>query len=116
MLAAVLTVLMLLRARLFRQRAQVAAPLVGVAVVLVAAMAAVVRNTENDAVLLGVAMPVALALGAVAGAFGVWGGRRPLNPRLSRGLDVLETLLLLAVVPLALAVWDVYAMLLEIRA
>jgi ESX secretion system protein EccD len=115
-LAAVLTVLMLLRARLFRQRAQVAAPLVGVAVVLVAAMAAVVRNTENDAVLLGVAMPVALALGAVAGAFGVWGGRRPLNPRLSRGLDVLETLLLLAVVPLALAVWDVYTMLLEIRA
>ena len=115
-LAAVLTVLMLLRARLFRQRAQVAAPLVGVAVVLVAAMAAVVRNTENDAVLLGVAVPVALALGAVAGAFGVWGGRRPLNPRLSRGLDVLETLLLLAVVPLALAVWDVYTMLLEIRA
>ena len=53
---------------------------------------------------------------AVAGAFGVWGGRRPLNPRLSRGLDVLETLLLLAVVPLALAVWDVYTMLLEIRA
>ena len=116
MLAAVLTVLMLLRARLFRQRAQVAAPLVGVAVVLVAAMAAVVRNTENDAVLLGVAVPVALALGAVAGAFGVWGGRRPLNPRLSRALDVLETLLLLAVVPLALAVWDVYTMLLEIRA
>jgi len=115
-LAAVLTVLMLLRARLFRQRAQVAAPLVGVAVVLVAAVAAVVRNTENDALLLGVAVPVALALGAVACAFGVWGGRRPLNPRLSRGLDVLETLLLLAVVPLALAVWDVYTMLLEIRA
>jgi type VII secretion integral membrane protein EccD len=115
-LAAALTVLMLLRARLFRQRGQVAAPLVGLALILVAAVAAVTRATTNDAVLLAVVVPVALALAAVAGAFGVWGGRRPLNPRLSRALDVLETLLLLAVVPLALAVWDVYRLLLEIRA
>ena len=43
-------------------------------------------------------------------------GRRPPGARLSRGLDVLETLLLLAVVPVALAVWDVYTRLLEIRA
>jgi type VII secretion integral membrane protein EccD len=114
-LAAVLTILMLLRARLFRQRAQVAAPLVGVAVILLAAIVAVTRGSA-DSVLLTVVLPVALVLAVVAGAFGVWGGRRPLNPRLSRALDVLETLLLLAVVPLALAVWDVYTLLLEIRA
>ena len=115
-LAAVLTVLMLLRARLFRQRAQVAAPLVGVAGVLVAAVVVATRTIQNDAVLLAVVAPTALLLGAVACAFGVWGGRSSLNPRLSRTIDVVETLLLLAVVPLALAVWDVYTQLLEIRA
>ena len=114
-LAAALSVLMLLRARLFRQRGQVAAPLVGVAVIVVAAVVAVTRHVANDAVQLAVVVPVALTLGVVAGAFGVGSGR-PRNPRLLRAFDVLETLLLLAVVPLALAVWDVYTQLLEIRA
>jgi hypothetical protein len=35
---------------------------------------------------------------------------------MGRAIDLLETLLLLAVVPMALAVWDVYTALLEIRA
>ena len=117
MLAAVLTVLMLLRARLFRHRAQVAAPLVGVAVILVAAMA---RSSPRA----GRARSSASAWcrrsrwrsAAWRARSAVRSGRRPLSPRLSRGLDVLETLLLLAVVPLALAVWDVYTRLLEIRA
>jgi hypothetical protein len=67
-------------------------------------------------VLLGIAAPVALVLAAVAGGFGRWGGRAPLNPRLARSLDLLETLLLLAVVPIGLAVWNVYTLLLELRA
>jgi hypothetical protein len=46
----------------------------------------------------------------------VWGGERQLNPKVARSLDILETMLLLAVVPIVLAVWDVYAALLEIRA
>ena len=32
------------------------------------------------------------------------------------GLDLLETLLLLSVVPIGLAVWNVYTLLLELRA
>jgi len=88
---------------------------VGVAVIVVAAVVAVTRHVANDAVQLAVVVPAALTLGVVAGAFGVGSGR-PRNPRLLRAFDVLETLLLLAVVPLALAVWDVYTQLLEIRA
>ena len=115
-LAAVLTVLLLLRARLFRHRAQVAAPLVAVAVILVAAVGAVTASGVGGVVRLAVVPLVALVLGGVACAVAVRSGRRPPGARLSRGLDVLETLLLLAVVPVALAVWDVYTRLLEIRA
>ena len=115
-LAAVLTVLLLLRARLFRHRAQVAAPLAAVAVILVAAVGAVTASGAGGVVRLAVVPLVALVLGGVACAVAVRSGRRPPGARLSRGLDVLETLLLLAVVPVALAVWDVYTRLLEIRA
>ena len=52
----------------------------------------------------------------MAGGFGRWGGRGPLNPRLARGADLLETVLLLSVVPIGLAVWNVYTLLLELRA
>ena len=115
-LAAVLTVLLLLRARLFRHRAQVAAPLAAVAVILVAAVGAVTASGAGGVVRLAVVPLIALVLGGVACAVAVRSGRRPPGARLSRGLDVLETLLLLAVVPVALAVWDVYTRLLEIRA
>ena len=116
-LAAVLVVLLVLRARLFRHRAQVAAPLLAAALVLAAGLyAATATWAENTAALLGAVAPVALLLAAVAGAFGRWGGRRPLNPRLARALDLLETLLLLSVVPIGLAVWNVYTLLLELRA
>ena len=49
--------------------------------------------------------------------FGRWGGRRPLNPRLvARRWTCCETLLLLSVVPIGLAVWNVYTLLLQLRA
>jgi type VII secretion integral membrane protein EccD len=116
-LAAVLGVLLLLRGRLFQRRVQVAAPLVAAAVLFLAGAHAVATTwAGNGAVLLGIAAPVALVLAAVAGGFGRWGGRGPLNPRLARSLDLLETLLLLAVVPVGLAVWNVYTLLLELRA
>ena len=116
-LAGVLGVLLVLRGRLFRRRAQVGAPLLAAAVVLVAGVhAAVTTWAGQGAILLGAVAPVALLLAAVAGGFGRWGGREPLNPRLSRGLDLLETLLLLSLVPVALAVWNVYALLLQVRA
>jgi type VII secretion integral membrane protein EccD len=116
-LAAILGVLLVLRARLFRRRSQVAAPLVAAATALVAgASAATTAWAPSAPVLLGAVAPVALGLAAAAGAFGVWGARRRLNPRMARALDLLETLLLLSVVPMILAVWDVYTALLEIRA
>lgn len=116
-LAAILGVLLLLRARLFRRRPQVAAPLGAAAVALGAGtVAATVAWAPSAPVLLGAVAPVALVLAALAGTFGVWGARRRLNPRMGRAIDLLETLLLLAVVPMALAVWDVYTALLEIRA
>ncbi len=116
-LAALLGVLLLLRARLFQRRAQVAAPLVAAGVIFVAGVyAATSIWATSAAVLLGAVAPVALVLAAIAGGFGRWGGRTPLNPRLARGLDLLETMLLLAVVPIALAVWNVYTLLLELRA
>jgi hypothetical protein len=95
----------------------VAAPLVAAAVALVAGAAAAATTFAPSApILLGTVAPVALVLAALAGAFGVWGGERQLNPKVARSLDILETMLLLAVVPIVLAVWDVYAALLEIRA
>ena len=116
-LAAVLGALLLLRSRLFARRMQIAAPLVAAAVVFLAGVYATVTTwAGNGAVLLGVVIPLALVLAMVAGGFGRWGGRGPLNPRLARSLDLLETLLLLAVVPIALAVWNVYTLLLELRA
>jgi type VII secretion integral membrane protein EccD len=116
-LAALLGVLLLLRGRLFQRRAQVAAPLIAAAVIFVAGVhAATTIWATNAAVLLGVIAPIALLLAVIAGGFGRWGGRTPLNPRLARGFDLLETMLLLAVVPIALAVWNVYTLLLELRA
>jgi hypothetical protein len=116
-LAAILGALLLLRGRLFRHRAQVAAPLLAAAVVFAAGLhAATTTWASNGTLLLGAVAPVALLLAAVAGGFGRWGGRRPLNPRLARGLDLLESVLLLSVVPIVLAVWNVYTLLLELRA
>ncbi|WP_214368457.1 hypothetical protein [Pseudonocardia sp. H11422] len=67
-------------------------------------------------ILLGGAAPTPLGLATAAGVLGVWAGRESVNPRLARALDLVETLLLLAVVPLVLAVWEVYTALLELRA
>ncbi|ONK16066.1 type VII secretion integral membrane protein EccD [Streptomyces sp. MP131-18] len=116
-LAGTLTALILLRARLFRERGQVATALVtafsgaaGAAVFTVADRAA------QTAPLLGVLVPVVLTAALAAGGVGLAAGRRRPNPRLARTLDVLETTLLVAVVPLALAVWEVYGALLNLRA
>jgi hypothetical protein len=116
-LAAVLGLLVVLRARLFRRRAQVAAPMVTVAATIAAgSVAAAGVWSGRGGVLLGAVLPILLALAVVAGLFGVLGERGAANPRLARALDIVETVLLLAVVPLVLAVWDVYSTLLHIRA
>jgi type VII secretion integral membrane protein EccD len=116
-LGGALTVAMLLRARLFKELGQVATALVtafaaacGVAVFTLADRAA------HAGPLLGVVLPVVLTIALAAGGVSLAAGRRRLNPRLARTLDALETLMLLAVVPLVLAVWEVYGALLNARA
>ncbi|MCX2968566.1 MULTISPECIES: type VII secretion integral membrane protein EccD [Streptomyces] len=116
-LAGALGVLLLLRARLFREAVPVGAALAAGLVVAVGAVVVAVGGRTGETVpLLGVVLPVCLLVALTACAVAVLSGRRTLNPRLARTLDVLETLLLLAAVPLVLAVWDVYVTLLELRA
>ncbi|MGP4109445.1 type VII secretion integral membrane protein EccD [Streptomyces sp. 4N509B] len=115
-LGGTLTVLMLLRARLFREAWQVgtavAAALVGAAG---AAAVTVAEHASEGVPLLGVTLPAALTVALVAGGVALAAGRLRPNPRLVRALDVVETTLLLAVVPLVLAVWEVYGQLLDLR-
>jgi type VII secretion integral membrane protein EccD len=116
LLAGVLAVLALLRGRLFREWKQVAAAAVAAAGVLLAGTVIIVREFAGQpAVLLGVVAPTLAGVALLAALIGGVAGRRPATPRLTRGLDLLETLLMLAVVPLGLAVWDVYRALLDLR-
>ncbi|WNF25946.1 type VII secretion integral membrane protein EccD [Streptomyces sp. C11-1] len=116
-LAGTLGLLALLRSRLFRATAQVgAAVAAGLAVLCGAVVCVVLRFAGGPVPLLAVLLPLCFVVAVVACAVAVFSGRRGLNPRLARALDSIETLLLLAVVPLVLAVWNVYTALLELRA
>ncbi|WP_158621587.1 ubiquitin family protein, partial [Streptomyces triticirhizae] len=116
-LAVVLVALTLLRARLFRDPAQTAIPLLGALLAAAGGAAFALTGLVGQRLApLGVALPVALLVALVAAAVGLLAGRARANPRTSRALDLLETTALLSVVPLALAVWDVYAALLDLRA
>jgi type VII secretion integral membrane protein EccD len=116
-LAVVVALLALLRGRLFREREQVAAAAVAATLTLVLGTVILVRQLAGDSGrLVGVVVPVLAGIALVAAVVGGITGRRPATPRLTRGLDVLETLLMLSVVPLGLAVWDVYRTLLDLRA
>ncbi|MDT0347686.1 type VII secretion integral membrane protein EccD [Streptomyces litchfieldiae] len=116
-LGTVLVLLMLTRARLFKDTAQVAIPLATALLAVAGAAAAFVDDRFGETVpTLGVALPIALLTALVTGTIGLFAGRTRLNPRVSRAIDVLETTLLLSVVPLCLAVWEVYSALLDLRA
>ncbi|GAB2881162.1 type VII secretion integral membrane protein EccD [Streptomyces mayteni] len=115
-LGGVLVLLMLMRARLFREPAQIGIPLAaGLLAAGGAAVASVAGHFGERTPMLGVVLPVALLTALVTGAVGLLAGRTALNPRLSRVIDVLETTLLLSVAPLCLAVWDVYSTVLDLR-
>ncbi|MGP4113361.1 type VII secretion integral membrane protein EccD [Streptomyces sp. 4N509B] len=116
-LAGVLTLLTLLRARLFRETTQTVTAVVTALVAAGGAAVVTVLDRASQAVpLLGLTLPVTLTVALVAGTVAVAARRHRLNPRLARAMDVLETTLLLAVVPLVLAVWEVYGALLNLRA
>ncbi|RZS43088.1 type VII secretion integral membrane protein EccD [Herbihabitans rhizosphaerae] len=116
-LAAVLAVLVALRARLFRERAQVITAVCTAALALVGVIIGyLMENAGDDGALLGIALPTLLAIALCGGLAGVVHGKRPPSPRAARSLDLAELVLLLSVAPLALAVWEVYSALLELGA
>ncbi|MFE1361455.1 type VII secretion integral membrane protein EccD [Streptomyces harbinensis] len=115
-LGAVLVVLMMLRSRLFKETRQAAVSLVTALLTLLGGAAALVLGqTGSTLALLGIALPVALVTALAAGGVAVAAGRVRVNPRLLRGLDLLETVVLVSVVPLVLAVWQVYTTLLNLK-
>jgi type VII secretion integral membrane protein EccD len=114
-LALVLTTLVLLRTRLFRHARLAAVPWVAAAIVLLAAAGILTTRHAGDAgVLLGTVAPVALAVAVAAGGVALASGRFRTDPRLARTLDVVETVLLLATIPLILAVWHIYSAVLDL--
>ncbi|MGH3873869.1 MAG: type VII secretion integral membrane protein EccD [Pseudonocardiaceae bacterium] len=115
-LAGVLLALALLRARLFRDRTQVWVPVSAVLVMLAGGGWSAVTASSGTGGLPGVVATGALVLAVISAAVGLISGRYQRNPRLDRLLDIAETALLLATVPLILAVWEVYTQLLNLRA
>ncbi len=112
----VLVLLTLLRCRLFKEASQTAVPLITALVTAAGAGAVtIVDRVDTTVPLLGVMLPAGLLIALVCGGSGLLAGRQRINPRLSRALDLVETGLLLAVVPLVLAVWGVYAALLDLK-
>src|SRR5262249_33226280 len=96
-LAGVLAVLGLLRGRLVGVRGGVASPLVGAGgIVGVGASPLGRESAGRPARRAGLGAPPLVGIALVAGVVGGIAGRRPATPRLARGLDVLETLLMLS--------------------
>ncbi|MFW6692250.1 type VII secretion integral membrane protein EccD [Streptomyces sp. MAR4 CNX-425] len=114
LLGGVLTALILLRARLFREAGHVATALATGLAAAAGAAVWTVADRAGQVSAAGTVLPAALAAALIAGAAALAAGRQRVNPRLSRALDMLETTLLVAVVPLVLAVWGVYATLLNL--
>jgi type VII secretion integral membrane protein EccD len=111
-----LVLLILLRARLFKDAAQALIPLSTAVLATAGAVVFTVLRLSGDTVwLLGAMVPGAVLVALISGLVGLFAGRQRVNPRASRALDMLETTVLLSVVPLVLAVWGVYSTLLNFK-
>ncbi len=106
-LAGVLALILLLRARLYAGRGQRGALLIGGVAGLVALAASIAVELSPTARLLALAIPAA-AIAAIVFVLSEWLPGRRLAPPWGRAADLLEGALVLAVVPLALAVMGVY--------
>ena len=105
-LVAVVSAVLLLRSRLFvALRHRVPTVLAGLAGYAV--LGAVLVDRADDAGRLALALGGA-ALGLVAVAAGTGYARRPVSPYLGRVADLTDTALVVAVVPVACAVLDLY--------
>lgn len=109
-LAAVIGVLLLARARLFGSRSQVLVP-VAVAGLLAVLMASILlwRYAGDASRLRTWALPITGGAAVLALIIGGSAGRRTASPRTHRIADAVEILLQVAVAPLVLGVWGVYA-------
>lgn len=107
-LAVVLGVICLLRARLFTGRAQRGLLLVSGGLALLAVIAGVViEQAHGNARILGYAAP-AVVLAVILSGLAVTLPQRRYTPGWSRTADIVESMLVLSVIPLALAVMGVY--------
>jgi type VII secretion integral membrane protein EccD len=106
-LAVVLSAICLLRARLFSGRAQRALLLIAGGVALISVLVAGVLDVHGQARILGFVIPGLVAAVVLFGLSITLPGRR-YTPPWSRAADVLESLLVLSVIPLALGVMGVY--------
>jgi type VII secretion integral membrane protein EccD len=107
LLAVVLGVICLLRARLFTGRGQRVLLLTASAAALLAVLVAVTVDTHGVTRVLILVAPAVVAA-VVLFALGVVLPARRYSPPWSRAADILESLLVLSVIPLALAVMGVY--------
>jgi type VII secretion integral membrane protein EccD len=106
-LAGVLGVICLLRARLFTGRAQRSVLLVSGGVALVSLAVGGVLDTQGTTRLLAYAAP-AVVLAVILSGLAVGLPERRYTPGWSRTADIVESMLVLSVIPLALAVMGVY--------
>ncbi|WP_375500221.1 type VII secretion integral membrane protein EccD [uncultured Jatrophihabitans sp.] len=106
-LAVVVGLICLLRARLFTGRGQRILLLVSGGVALVAELVAATSEAHGSVRLLAFAVPAAIVGLVLLGLTIVLPGRR-YAPPWSRAADVLESLLVLSVIPLAIGVMGVY--------
>jgi type VII secretion integral membrane protein EccD len=106
-LVAVAAAVLALRARAFVAVAQ-RLPLLGTGLVGLALVAAALIAALPSAARLPVGLPIAVAAALASAAAGAVYQRRPPSPYLSRFTDFLDVVLVLAVVPLACAVLDLF--------
>lgn len=106
-LAVVLGLITLLRARLFSGRAQRIALLTAGAVALLAVLVTATAQAHGTARLLGYTAPAAVLALILVGLAVTLPGRR-YTPGIGRTADILESLMVLSVIPLGLAVMGVY--------
>jgi type VII secretion integral membrane protein EccD len=106
-LAIVLGAICLLRARLFSGRTQRALLLIAGGIALISVLVAGVLDAHGQARILGFAIPCVLVAVALFGLTITLPGRR-YTPPWSRAADIVESLLVLSVIPLALGVMGVY--------
>ncbi|SHG69778.1 type VII secretion integral membrane protein EccD [Jatrophihabitans endophyticus] len=106
-LAVVLGLVLLLRARLFSGRAQRVALLATGAIALLAVLVTATADAHGTVRVLAFVAPAVVVALALFGCAVTLPGRR-YSPPLSRTADIVESLLVLSVIPLALAVMGVY--------